>query len=94
MSLLVLLQMVRFHCPIVSVIKSSKPKQTSYKRRVRLYENGYYQEFRQQLETCDWSFIADSDLDLIATKLSDTIIEEASNTIPNKIATIRPNDIS
>lgn len=85
--------LTRFHCPVVCVLKCNKSKPSNYKRRIWLYDQGNYDEFRNQLSSKDWSFINNDNTDAVADEIADTILKCASNTIPNKIVTIRPNDL-
>ncbi len=86
--------LVRFHCPIVTVLKFNKPKISTYKRRIWLYDRGEFNTYRNIINTTNWENIFQSeDLDSIAISISDLIIDAASKTIPNTIATIRPTDI-
>jgi hypothetical protein len=40
---------IRFHCPIVLVMKFSKPKCTTYKRKIWLYDRGDYSGYRNEI---------------------------------------------
>ena len=86
--------LVRFHCPIVTILKFTKHNHQSFKRKIWLYDKADYNEYRSKLRTVDWNYFLSSDnLDQTAVNISDAIISSASETIPNKIVTIRPNDI-
>lgn len=85
--------LVRFHCPVVCVLKFSKPKQTCYNRRIWSYDRGNYTEYKQLLNSYDWSFIDTEETDSVADKIADNILTAAAATIPNKNVTIRPGDI-
>lgn len=87
--------LVRFHCPIVSVLKCSKPKVNTYKRKIWLYDRGDYQAYRNELNSVNWNAILDNNdtIDKIANSFCNVITTAATNTIPNKIVTIRPNDL-
>ncbi len=81
--------LIRFHCPIVTVMKFNKPKTSTYKRRIWLYDRGDFDNYRNIINTTNWDNLLQSDdLNSIATSISDTIIDAATKTIPNKIATI------
>ena len=38
--------LVRYHCPVVVVLKFNKPKQQVFKRHIWLYDRGDYENFR------------------------------------------------
>ena len=87
--------LVRFHCPIVSVLKVSKPVVNTYKHKIWLYDRGDYETYRSELNSIDWnSIVATNDsLDIIADSVCKVIISTATNNIPNKTVTIRPNEV-
>lgn len=86
--------LVRFHCPIVAVLKFRKISQSSFKRRVWLYDRADYSRFRENLHSIDWNSILSSDnIDKVTNSISETILATASDSIPNKTVTIRPGDI-
>lgn len=86
--------LTRFHCPVVAVLKLNKPKQNNFKRRIWLYDKGDYDTFRDKLRSSDLhSLLSNDNVDESADILSKTIIQVASETIPNKEVTIRPGDI-
>ncbi len=51
---------IRFHCPIVTVLKFDKPKNNMYKRRIWLYDRANFDEYREILKNHNWN-------DLLAT---------------------------
>ncbi len=86
--------LVRFHCPTITVMKFDKPNVGYYKRRIWLYDKGDYGKYREILKNSNWDNVLRSqNPDTIVIKITDIIIDAASKSIPNKIATIRPNDI-
>ncbi|XP_045210645.2 uncharacterized protein LOC123562055 [Mercenaria mercenaria] len=85
--------LVRFHCPVVCVLKFNKPRQSCFKRRIWQYDRCNFNDFRQELETCDWNVLNNNDIEATADIISDIITSAASKTIPNKVITVRPNDI-
>jgi len=85
---------IRFHCPVVVVLNFVKPKPQTYKRRIWLYNEGDYTKFRNNLKSINWdSIINDPDLNSLADKVADNICSAASDSIPNKVITIRPDDV-
>ncbi len=86
--------LVRFHCPIVTVMTFSKPKISAYKRRIWIYDRADYIKYRNILNTVNWNeILLSNELDNNSKKITDIILDAASKSIPNKMATIRPNDI-
>ncbi len=75
-------------------VKINKPKAIAYKRKIWLYDQGNYEDFRLKLNSINWHDILQTeDLDTTADIITNSIIDAASATIPNKVVTIRPNDI-
>lgn len=86
--------LIRFHCPIVTVLKFSKPKHVNFKRRIWLYERGDYNEYRRILSSTNWNeHLSHDNIDIAANIIAETILSAASHSIPNKLVTIRPTDI-
>lgn len=86
--------LVRFHCPIVSVLNFTKPQQNCFRRKIWIYDKGEYQKYNEKLSSIDWSFIDnDQNPDNIADCIDQNILNAASESIPNRIVTIRPNDV-
>ena len=84
---------VRFHCPIICVLKFLKPIPKTYKRRIWLYDKADFNYFRNILATTDWNFISnEQNLDLIVENFNNVLLQAADKSIPNKIATIRPTE--
>ncbi len=46
--------LIRFHCPIVTVMKFNKPKTSTYKRRIWLYDRGDFDNYRNIINTTNW----------------------------------------
>ena len=87
-----LLDQSRYLCPIVGFTNMQKPKYTTYKRKILLYNRGNYDDFRRILAENDWNSLFDSNnIDLISTRISNVILEAADSTIPNRTVTIRKN---
>ncbi len=86
--------LLRYHCPIVSVLKLNKPTSSAYKRKIWLYDKGNYEEYRRLLSSTNWQDILNTvNIDTTADLLTNAINNAASQSIPNKVVTIRPNDI-
>ncbi len=86
--------LTRYHSPIVIVLTFPKPEHTSFKRHIWKYDEGDFDKYRQDLNNTNWeTLILANDLETSANNISTTIINSAKQSIPNKIVTIRPNDI-
>ena len=86
--------LIRYHCPIVTILKFSKHIQHTFKRRIWLYDKGDYTSYKDKLRAVDWNnILSDQNLEQTAINITNSIILAASETIPNKLVTIRPNDI-
>ena len=85
----------RYHRPIISLINSEKPKTTVTHRKIWLYQQGDFNKYRNKLESTDWDSIIDSseDINEIAQKFTDKILDIASDSIPNRIISCRKNDL-
>ena len=74
---------------MVSYIQSSKPS-TSYKRKIFLYDKGDFDSYRQQLTDVDWeTLFGHNDVDTIVDIITNTILNIADNTIPNRFITVQ-----
>jgi hypothetical protein len=82
------------HCNIGATIKFSKQKQTCYKRLMWDFKNANFNVFRDELSMLDLeSFIMPEQDINVATELwTDTFLDIAKRTIPNKVVTVRTND--
>ncbi|MEW8185640.1 MAG: reverse transcriptase family protein [Candidatus Thiodiazotropha endolucinida] len=84
---------VRYHCPVICILKFNKCLPKSYKRRVWNYDKADFNLFRNLLSNVDWNCIIDeNDIDKSVEKFTSVLIQTAEKSIPNKIATIRPNE--
>lgn len=85
--------LVRYHCPIIITLKFRKPKVASLTRHIWLYEKGDYIKYRRLLAQSNWEFISPRhDLNDIAEKVTETIINAAKQSIPNRTVTIKPHE--
>lgn len=86
--------LVRFHCPTVVVLKFTKPKQTSFQRKIWIYDKGDYVIYNDKLRSTDWSFIENNpNVDATADTIANSILKAASESIPNTNVNIRPGDV-
>ena len=85
--------LVRYHCPTVLYLKYRNPVNKTYKRHIWLYDRGDYNQFRHKLSqvNCDQVFVSNN-VNECAEKITDSIINAAKESIPNKTVTIRPSE--
>ena len=83
---------IRYHCPIFGVFNFLKAKCKSIKRKIWQYQNGNYDQLRQNLSEIDWDSNYSDDPDEYAHRITNIITENVSSTIPNKKITINPQD--
>ena len=86
---------VRYHKPIIALLKSTKPKNTTIKRKIWLYNQGNYDLYRQKLSEVNWDDLLNENdsVNIIADKTTDKMLEIGSLTIPNRIITVRQNEL-
>ena len=85
--------LIRYHCPIILVLKFRKPSKTTHKRHIWLYDKGDYTKYRRLLNDTDWNqILLTPDLNETVNKVTDVIIESAKAAIPNKTVIIRPEE--
>ena len=88
-----LLDQVRYHYPVIAFLNALKPVSKSFKRKIWLYSQGDFDEYRRLLSLTDWeSIFSTDDIDKITTDISNTILSADEATIPNKFVTIRKHD--
>ena len=85
-------QPVRYHCPIYGLFKFSKPKAKTYSRTVWKYDQGDYDQLRQDIKDTNWDLVKHDDVNKYAYGVSKAILDIAKVCIPNKVVLIRPND--
>ncbi len=75
-------------------MKFDKPIINVYKRRIWLYDRGDYEKYRKLIRNVNWNeLLRSTNLDNTADLIADIITDAASKSVPNKLATIIPNDI-
>ena len=86
---------VRYHCPIFGMLKITKPKISSFKRKIWIYDKGNYQLYREKFTEVNWDLMINTENNIndMATKLTNKILEISSETISNKVITVRQNDL-
>ena len=84
-----LLEQVRYHLPVIGLLHHSSKPWTSYKRKIFLYDKGDFDSYRQQLTDVDWeTLFGHNDVDTIVDIITNTILNIADNTIPNRFITV------
>ena len=76
-------------------MKMDKPRSNSFKRQVWLYDRADFGAYKNNLLVTDWDSIVNDNkqIDTIASELTEKLTEIATLHIPNKIVTIRQNDL-
>ena len=85
-------QDVRYHCPVFSVFKFTKPHPVSIKRRMWKYEEGNYVELKHNFNSTDWNALIDIDVDTYTSNITNHVLALAKESIPNKHVVIRQSD--
>ena len=85
---------IRFHCPVLVLLKFLRPTVKSYKRRVWNYPLADFNKYREQLTNYDLQnkIESNSNIDDNVLCIADCIMQANQESIPNKIVTIRPNE--
>ena len=84
---------IRYHCPILILLKFLRPKPKIIKRKIWNYELADYNRYRNLLSECDLINKLESDLNIDSNVMliNQTILDAGEKAIPNKIITIRTN---
>ena len=83
---------VRYHCPVFGVFNFIKPKIKTFKRKIWKYDQGNYEELRNELRHFNWNRIYDNDVDSHAENFTNLLTYVPGKYIPWKEITIRPLD--
>ena len=86
-------QELRYHCPIYSVFKFSRPKLKFFKRQIWNYDRGYFALLRAKAVENDWDALRENNISTYATNITNHILSIATEGVPNKTARIRPSDV-
>ena len=88
-----LIEQIRYHCPVIGFINAPKPPRKTFKRKIWLYNQGNFDEYRRILAQTNWdNILSTGDIDKITTDISSRILGAAETTIPNRLVTIRKQD--
>ncbi|XP_053373951.1 uncharacterized protein LOC128546712 [Mercenaria mercenaria] len=83
-------QNIRYHCPIFAFFKFVKPKSTSFKRHIWLYDKGNYNEFRHELSLTDWNALYSQDINVWVQNFTSYLRDLCVRFIPNRTVNIKP----
>ena len=85
----------RYHCPIIAVLKFTRPYTPSFRRNIWNYRLADYDKYRTISSESDLLQKIEVDENMVHNiqVLSGTIIKAAEESIPNKIVTIKPDDL-
>ena len=85
-------QDLRYHCPIYGIFKFSKPKVSSFTRRIWYYDRCDFNVLRNKGNAVDWDSLQDINIDTFANNIHSTVMSLATECIPNKLARVRPTE--
>ena len=85
---------IRFHCPILVILKFLHPSTKAFKRRVFNYERANFDIFRAQLTSykLEENIANNNNINENVAYVMDTLNKSSQNSIPSKVVTIRPNE--
>ena len=86
---------IRYHCPVMCLLRSDKHNSSSFRRKIWLYDKGNYPRYRQMTSEVDWDTIihVGNSIEINTDNLTNKILELSNKNIPNKIITVRQNDL-
>ena len=86
---------IRYHCPVMCLIRTNKGSNPSFNRKIWLYDKGDTDKYRQILAGVNWDEIYDSnsDIDIFTREITNNLLLAASKSIPNKFITVGNNDL-
>ena len=85
---------IRYHSPVIVLLKFTRPISKSFKRRVWYYKLADYEKYRLELsernihEKTQLTINIDQNI----KDITEAIMQAADKSIPNKIVTIKPSD--
>ena len=90
-----LLNLTRYHLPIIGVLNHSNRPSPPFRRKIFLYDRGDYESYRSKLSETDWDtiFTRDgNDIDAVTSSITSRILEIADETIPHRYIYVRKGD--
>ncbi|MEW8545561.1 MAG: reverse transcriptase family protein [Candidatus Thiodiazotropha sp.] len=84
---------VRFHCPIILLLKFVRPTLKSFKRRIWNYNLADYDKYRNLLSRLNLTRdLTIENVDDVVQSITEDLYNTGLECIPNKVVTIRPSD--
>ena len=85
---------IRFHCPLLVILKFLHQSTKVFKRRVFNYERAKFDIFRAQIPSykLEENIANTNNINENVAYVMDTLNKASQNSIPSKVATIRPNE--
>jgi len=81
------------HCTVSAWLNFKVPCEQAYDRIIWQYKNANFDNYRLALEAADFDLCFETDdVDEVCKKWTETVINTARESIPNKVVKIRPND--
>lgn len=82
------------HCTVIGQFRIDTVKRECYQRKVWYYNKADFNYFRSELSKYDWELCFSSgNPDIVCLEWTRVFLEIANKCIPNKVVTIRPNDV-
>ena len=87
-------EQVRYHCPVMVLLKFTRPRASSFKRKIWYYKLADYNKFRELLSEASLEnlFQSNDNINQIIQDITNAIVSAAEKSIPNKIVTVKPNE--
>ncbi|MCF1459523.1 MAG: reverse transcriptase family protein, partial [Shewanella sp.] len=84
---------IRYHCPILVLLKFLCPKPKLIKRKIWYYERADFVKYRDLLSGSDLinKINIDPNIDSNVSIINEVVLEAARKSVPNKVVIIRPN---
>ena len=84
----------RYHCPVIAVLKFTRPHTPSFQRKHWNYKLTYYDKYRAILSESNLleKIELDDNIDHNVQVLTETTIRAAEESIPSKTVTIKPDN--
>ena len=85
---------IRYHSPVIVLLKFTRPITRSFKRRVWYFKLADYEKYRLELSERNIyeKTQLTSNIDQNIKDITEAIMQAADKSIPNKIVTIKPSD--
>ena len=84
---------VRYHCPVILLLKFVRPSLKSYTRKIWTYSQADFDKYRELLTEYHLENAAEqADIEDSVQITQAAILKAAEKSIPNKLVVIRPND--